>query len=181
MIITDSRPMNITRIRGKKVHTIGSLLETAGIIETVSTTGSPAEKVTLTETVATISHLPLVVTDEEDPKMMSETASITAKEVTRGRETASGTEQIMGITRAEVPLLPRTRDRSLHLLSPSPHPLSAPLPPPTPRPLAPPWRRGKCLTGRRRPPSLRPSHSRRGPLSLIKPDTRTLRGPRKVL
>lgn len=166
MIITDSRPMNITRIRGKKVHTIGSLLETAGITETVSTTGSPAEKVTLTETVATISHLPLVVTDEEDPKMMSETASITAKEVTRGRETASGTEPTMEITRAEVPPLHRTGDRSLHLLS-------APLPPPTLRPLAPPWRRGKCLTERRRPPSLRPSHSRRGPLSLIKPDTRT--------
>ena len=109
--------MNITRIRGKKVLTIGSLLETAGITETVSTTGSPAEKVTLTETVATISHLPLVVTDEEDPKMMSETASITA-EVTRGKETASGTEPTMGITRAEVPPLPRTGDRSLHLLSP---------------------------------------------------------------
>ena len=181
MTITDSRPMKITRIRGKKVLTIGSLLETAGITETVSTTGSPAEIVTSTETVATISPLPLVVTEEEDPKMMSETASITAKEVTRGRETASGMEPTMGITRAEVHPLHRTGDRSLRPLSPSPHPLSAPLPPLTLRPLAPRWRRGRCLTGRRRPPSLRPSHSRRGPLSLTKPDTRTSRGPRQVL
>ena len=174
--------MNITRIRGETVLTTGSLLETAGITETVSTTGSPAEIVTSTETVATISPLPLVVTEEGDPKMMSEIASITAEEVTRAKETATGTEPTMGIIRAGVPPLLRTRDRSPRLLSPSPHPLSAPLPPPTPRPLAPPWRRGRCLTGRsRRPPSLRPSHSRRGPLSLTSPDTRTSRGPRKVL
>ena len=70
--------MNTTEIRGKKVLTIGSPLETVAItdptIETESTTDSRAEKVISTETVATISPLLLVAMEEEVPKMMSETA-----------------------------------------------------------------------------------------------------------
>ena len=187
MITTDSPPMNTTEIRGKKVLTIGSPLETVATTdptrETVSTTDSRAEKVILTETVATISPLLLVAMEEEVPKMMNETALTMAEEVIRGKETASRTELIMVITRAGAPPLPRIGDRSLRLLSRSPHPLSAPLPPPTPRPPAPRLRRGRCLTGRRsrRPPSHRPSLSRRGPRSLTSPGTRTSRGPRQVL
>ena len=142
MITTDSPPMSTIEIRGKKVLIIGSLLEMVAIteptIETVNTTDSLlAEKVILTETVATISLLLLVAMEEEVPKMMSETASIMAEEVIRAKETDSGTELIMGIIKAEAPPLPRIGDRSLRPLSRSPHPLSAPLPPPTPRPLAP--------------------------------------------
>ena len=180
--------MSTIEIRGKKVLIIGSLLEMLAItdptIETVNTTDSLlAEKVTLTETVATISLLLLVAMEEEVPKMMSETASIMAEEVTRDKETASETELIMGIIKAEAPPLPRIGDRSLRPLSRSPHPLSALLPPPTPRPPAPRLRRGRCLTGRRsrRPHSPRPSLSRRGPRSLTSPGTRTSREPRRVL
>ena len=187
MITTDSHPMSTTEIRGKKVLIIGSLLEMVAItdptIETVSTTDSRAEKVILTETVATISLLLLVAMEEEVPKMMSETASTTGEEVIRDKETASGTELIMGIIKAEAPPLPRIGDRLLRPLSRSPHPLSALLPPPTPRPPALRLRRGRCLTGRRsrRPPSHRPSLSRRGPRSLTSPGTRTSREPKQVL
>ena len=130
MITTDSPPMSTIEIRGKKVLTVDSLLEMVAItdptIETVNTTDSLlAEKVILTETVATISLLLLVAMEEEVPKMMSETASIMAEEVIRAKETASETELIMGIIKAEAPPLPRIGDRS-------PHPRSALLPLPTP-------------------------------------------------